>query len=588
MKKTYIRVITVITAAAVMCMSTITSLAQESTAVDYELYEYIKEKFDGFEGIRHNTEEPSGEKDYDRYDYQTVVIKAEALPEEDMQHVTYANNGFYVLKFDTEEEAASVMDKYEGQASYDEYAELWDTGAEGYSYGSWGGDIIDTAEMRQAIIDKYGSLDRMRPITVGVVDSGVDYNYPGLAERISSKVYNFTRNNCDVMDDVDHGTGVAGIIADLTLPNVSINVYKVSWENPLTGKTSTPLSAITAGVDQAIADEVDIINLSLGISYSPFTPDKEMLQKSIAVARSKGIEVVVAAGNSKVNSADYFPANMESVITVSAINRNRVFDSGYSGWGTPIDVAAPGTALSVYSAGGGTRILNGTSFSSPHAAAAAALIMTYYDGNPAGGMEYYLRSSAMDAGDEGWDIYYGNGILNLSVKAKEPIIENASGGTEITIKAAETDSEIYYTLDGRDPVPGTKGTYLYEAPLNPEESCEIKAVSVNPVLEDSDIVSEKVYVGSSIIDSDFEIDDNGFITKCVSEQPEMVLPPVIGDVEIRGIAPLAFKDCSNTLTYIELPETVTSFGILAFGEAEGLRVRLAGDIEETGLYPFGR
>ncbi len=57
--------------------------------------------------------------------------------------------------------------------------------------------------------------------------------------------------------------------------------------------TSFPLSKIVQGIDYAIADGADVINISFGTS----TLDPAMVG-AVAAANSAGIVVVAAAGNS--------------------------------------------------------------------------------------------------------------------------------------------------------------------------------------------------------------------------------------------------------------------------------------------------
>jgi serine protease len=111
------------------------------------------------------------------------------------------------------------------------------------------------------------------------------------------------------------------------------------------------------------------------------------MQKAIDFARSKGVAVVVSAGNSN-NAADrQLPASCAEVIVVAANNRQGGRAS-YSNFGRVVDVAAPGgeaqpTADRILMASNlGTTspaVENfvshrGTSFAAPHVAAIAAML----------------------------------------------------------------------------------------------------------------------------------------------------------------------------------------------------------------------
>ncbi|WP_083269014.1 S8 family peptidase [Lentzea guizhouensis] len=147
-----------------------------------------------------------------------------------------------------------------------------------------------------------------------------------------------------------HGTHVAGTIAAST--NNGKGVAGIAYDakiQPLRvlakcgGATSDIADAITwasggtvSGVP-ANQTPAKVINMSLGGQSSCSTT----YQNAINGAINRGTSVVVAAGNSNMNVANFTPANCTGVITVAASSRegNKAF---YSNFGTRIDVAAPG------------------------------------------------------------------------------------------------------------------------------------------------------------------------------------------------------------------------------------------------------
>ncbi len=133
-------------------------------------------------------------------------------------------------------------------------------------------------------------------IKVAVIDTGVDYNHPDLfGFGPSSKViggYDFIENDDSPLDTNGHGTEVAGIIAANgnlkgIAPKTKILAYRVS-------DTGNAVSSdlIIKAVERAIEDDVDIINISLGVNRT-----NDRIEDSINHAVRKGIVVVVAAGN---------------------------------------------------------------------------------------------------------------------------------------------------------------------------------------------------------------------------------------------------------------------------------------------------
>ncbi|MFI6415395.1 S8 family serine peptidase [Streptomyces sp. NPDC050585] len=199
-----------------------------------------------------------------------------------------------------------------------------------------------------------------------------------------------------------HGTHVAGTIAATSGNSKGIagiayhaTVQPVRVLGKCGGTTADIMDAITwasggyvPGVP-ANPNAADVINLSLGGSGACDSGT----QNAINGAVNRGTTVVVAAGNSNTNAANFNPANCSNVITVAASDRegNR---ASYSNYGTVIDITAPGGETAVSSAHGiwstlnsGTRgpvsenyeAYQGTSMAAPHIAGLAALM---YQTNP--------------------------------------------------------------------------------------------------------------------------------------------------------------------------------------------------------------
>ncbi len=133
-------------------------------------------------------------------------------------------------------------------------------------------------------------------IKVGIIDTGIDFNHPDLlGYGPEGKVvggYDFVSGNEKPIDTSGHGTEVAGIIAadgNFTgmAPKSKLFAYKVS-------NTGDAVSSdyIVQGIQRAIQDGVNVINISLGINKT-----NDEIDTAINNAVSKGIVVVVAAGN---------------------------------------------------------------------------------------------------------------------------------------------------------------------------------------------------------------------------------------------------------------------------------------------------
>lgn len=132
-------------------------------------------------------------------------------------------------------------------------------------------------------------------IKVGVLDTGIDYYHPALVDAYKGG-YDAADNDSDPYDEIDnHGTHVAGIIAARSTgdngvvgiaPESDIYAYRVFGVN-------SSRSTISAGINRAVEDHMDIINLSLMVSNDPNNILEVMLNNAVLA----GTVVVVASGN---------------------------------------------------------------------------------------------------------------------------------------------------------------------------------------------------------------------------------------------------------------------------------------------------
>ena len=162
--------------------------------------------------------------------------------------------------------------------------------------------IIGGEEVRSFFDQKNERLTG-KGVTVGVIDTGVDYTHPDLKRNYAGG-HDLVDNDRDPMETLAqgkatiHGTHVAGIIAANgkikgVAPEAKIVAYRAL--GPGGGGTT---EQVLAAIDQAIKDKVDIVNLSLGNDING--PD---LPISLALNRAvdKGIVAVAASGNSGPN-----------------------------------------------------------------------------------------------------------------------------------------------------------------------------------------------------------------------------------------------------------------------------------------------
>ncbi|SCW84299.1 Serine protease, subtilisin family [Paenibacillus tianmuensis] len=211
-----------------------------------------------------------------------------------------------------------------------------------------------TANYDAAPIKQIGAQDAWakgltgKGLKVGVIDSGVDYLHPDLKDAYKGG-YNSSFNTPDPYEEppipkkddpfglgfagTSHGTHVAGTIAgrakntgsDVVQKGIAyeadLYVYKVLSRNPKTGSSSGSSAQVIDGIERAVKDKMDVINLSLGSDEEkdPNSPDSIAINNAVL----GGIVAVVASGNAG-DKGPYFysmgsPASSQLAISVGAV-----------------------------------------------------------------------------------------------------------------------------------------------------------------------------------------------------------------------------------------------------------------------------
>ena len=269
------------------------------------------------------------------------------------------------------------------------------------------------------------------PVTVAVVDSGVEDTHPDLEGRVdTSRSVKCSVNGVATQDfygwrdEFYHGTHVAGIIAanhnDIGIDGIAPEASIVAIEATNDNRLIYP-EYVTCAFMWAASHGVDVVNNSYSMDpwvyWSPTDPEQaaglEAATRSIKYAQGKGLAVIAAAGNEgvdidnptidngsptdvptptknrAVNGGIRVPSMLDGVAQVSAVGQAYNVKPGlslgraeFSNYGDTIDFAAPGDQI--YSTVpllfylSGYAVADGTSMATPHVSGIAALIKSVH------------------------------------------------------------------------------------------------------------------------------------------------------------------------------------------------------------------
>jgi subtilisin family serine protease len=230
---------------------------------------------------------------------------------------------------------------------------------------------------------------------VAVLDTGIDTGHPDLAGKVVAE-QDFSGTGTTT-DKFGHGTHVASTVAGSGAKSDGKYKGVAPGARLLNGKVLDDEgggtdSGIIAGMEWAVAQGADVVNLSLG---GPDFPDVDPMEEAVnRLSAESGTLFVIAAGNDGESGESTVgsPGSAASALTVGAVDGSdaladfssrgpRVGDGGVKP-----DLTAPGVAITAASAAGsllsewypsdipGYLTIEGTSMATPHVAGAAALL----------------------------------------------------------------------------------------------------------------------------------------------------------------------------------------------------------------------
>ena len=255
-------------------------------------------------------------------------------------------------------------------------------------------------------LDEKDYRKNLEDIVVAIIDTGVDYRHPNLVDSMwvnvdevpgngidddgngyvddvygVSTIGNIWDANGDPMDEMGHGTHVAGIIgATADKMGMAGVAYGVKLMAIKAGSGFFNDSDIIEAIQYAVANGADVINMSFG-GYSR----SAAIEDALALAYTSSV-LVAAAGNDGLDASlsPIYPASYNYVIGVMASDATGAI-TGFSNTdrvrrnSVEYEIMAPGASIFSTLPDNRYASWSGTSMASPYVSAVAALLRAKYN-----------------------------------------------------------------------------------------------------------------------------------------------------------------------------------------------------------------
>lgn len=250
-------------------------------------------------------------------------------------------------------------------------------------------------------------------IPIGVIDTGVNIDHSALA---GAEVELLRLLDDSLPSSAEsHGTAVVALLAGSEgrapglLPEARILAIDIFSD--AAGDERADVVHLVQAIDLLLQRGIRIANLSLA------GPENRVLSDMLRTASDEGMLIVAAAGNDGPRAEPAWPAAAETALAVTAVDGNgSIYRRAQRG--AHLDIAAPG--VDVWSAASvrGVKPRTGTSYAAPFATAAAAVLLSQDQSLTPADLRARLGRLTRDAGAEGPDELFGNGILTLTELCK--------------------------------------------------------------------------------------------------------------------------------------------------------------------------
>ena len=311
----------------------------------------------------------------------------------------------------------------------------------GSARSNWGAEAMDARGAAEVAVTR-------APVTVGVIDTGIDDTQPDLVGRVDtarsvSCAVNGVPNQAEDARRFsrEHGTHVAGVIAanhnDIGIDGIAPEATLVSIKALNESDLLYP-EALVCAYEWATTHQVDIVHNSYQMDpwvyWNPTDPEQaaalEAAERAIHRAQSNGLAVIAGAGdrgvdidhpttdsdsptdstpipNRSVEGGRMVPARVSGVVTVSSVGmedwnaeplRATLVRAERSNYGASVDFAAPGEWIySTYPNGRIPQIYgytSGTSTAAAHVSGIAALVKSVHPTLPGAQIISIMRKQA--------------------------------------------------------------------------------------------------------------------------------------------------------------------------------------------------
>jgi len=246
-------------------------------------------------------------------------------------------------------------------------------------------------------------------LRVGLIDTGLNPAHATFSSAALDLVQLGTGGG-QGPSGAQHGTAVAALLVGepgTRSPGLipQAELLAVDAFHRAGGDERADLFSLLVAMDLLAGRDIDVLNLSLS------GPPNSTLEQAVRVLiDDSDIVVVAAAGNAGPASEPLYPAAIDAVIAVTAIDRERnIYRRAVQG--PHIDLAAPGVSVWTAASVSGARPKTGTSFAVPFVTAAAGLLRLSDPSLDARGVAQALRVRAADLGEPGPDPVFGAGLV---------------------------------------------------------------------------------------------------------------------------------------------------------------------------------